>query len=188
MRILRLLRWAIGITAAWAAGLSAATTILVVFPGVDGPELANGPFPQPPLAIATRALTIPKGEIIVSATISGSWGSDAQRKSTAGVDVLANGILVAQCVKPDPVCWSETGGVLLWSHAFTDTELSFLNTGSVTLTAVQTSDVAIRMATTTLVVTTAPPPTVPTLSPPALLALLLAVVAAGALVFRRRAA
>ena len=187
MRIFRLIGWAMGFASMLTAGMAVAGSILVVFPEIDGPSFTpSGPYPQPPLPVAIRAFTVPVGERVVSATISGYWGTSQLPKSTAGVDVLLDGVLVAQCVKDNPACFTGDGGQRPWSHTLTEPELTVLNDGVATLSAVQTSEQNVRLGISTLIVATAPPPTVPTLSPAALAAMLAAVAAAGMLALRRR--
>ena len=178
------------------ASLPLAGTVFVAFPEVNGAPVAAGPFPQPAVVVGTRSLAIPPGERVASATISGFWGTTDEGKSTAGVDVLVDGFLVAQCVKPDPNCYLGDGAARAWSHVFTASELAALDDGIVTVSAVQTSDLHVRLGVTTLVITTAkpvvvvPPPPVPTpvpaLSPAGLLALLMGLAAAGMLALRGR--
>jgi hypothetical protein len=188
MRIFRLAASAVGLALTLAVGMAAAAPILVVFPEVDGPTLTpSGPYPQPPLAVATRTFTIPVGERVVGATMSGYWGTNALPKSTAGVDVLLDGVLVAQCVKDNPGCFTGDGGQRPWSHTFTEGELTVLDNGVASLTVVQTSEQNVRLGISTLIITTAPPPAVPTLSPAGLAGLLVALAAAGMLALRRRA-
>jgi hypothetical protein len=186
MRAVALLRWIAGTLALLAAGSIAAASLVVTFPEVNGPANASGPFPAPPLTIGPRTFTIPGGDRVVSATISGSWGSSLDPNSTSGVTVLLDGFTVATCVKPDPNCWTGQVGPRAWTHVLTDSEKLQLNDGQATLTAVQTSDLAIRMGVTTLLIETAPS-IVPALSPLGLALLLVAMAAAGALAVRRYA-
>ena len=60
-----------------------------------------------------------------------------------------------------------------------------MNDGTATMTAVQTSDLRIRLGASTLVIETVPLTIVPTLSPFGLLALLAAMAVAGMLALRR---
>ena len=187
MRFLNSVRWAVGALAVLVAGAAAAAAFLVEFPEVNGPPVPAGPFPQPPLVVATRTFAVPAGERVVSASISGFWGSSGDPNSTAGVNVLVDGITVAQCVKPDPACWTGDVGQRPWSHTFTEPEMTLLNDGSATMTAVQTSDISIRLGVSTLLVETAPQAVVPTLSPLGLLGLIVSMAVAGAFAVRRLA-
>jgi hypothetical protein len=194
MRVFTRARWAVGVVATLAAGLAAAATILVTFPEFNGPpHQADESFPQPSVTVGTSPIAIPAGEKVVSAAISGFWGTKDDPDSTAGVDLFLDGIRVAQCVAPSTGCWVGTTGQRPWSHTFTVSELVKLNDGSATFTAVQTSGLRIRLGETTLAVQTALPPpvgiaapeVVPTLGPPGLLALLAVMAAAGVIALRR---
>ena len=187
MRIFSMVKWTVAAAAALAAGLASAATVLVAFPEVNGPPFTvSGPFPQL-LNVATRTFTVPDGERVVSASISGHWGSSGDPNSTAGVVVSIDGIEVASCAKPDPSCWTGDSGQRPWSHVFTAEEMLTLNDGAATMSAVQTSDERVRLGVSTLIIETAPPPVVPTLSPAGLGALLTLMLGAGALLLRRRA-
>ncbi len=196
MRMFGLLRLAFGCLAALAWGAAGASTILVAFPEFNGPRLEAGPFPAAPITVASRTFSIPPGDKVTAATISGFWGSNIDPSSTAGVDVRLDGVLVAQCVKkPRPSCYSSDALQQSWSYTLKEGELSVLNDGVATLTATQTSDISIRLGETTLVVTTGTPSVerlpvpidVPANSPAGLGALLAAMAAAGAFALRRRA-
>jgi len=187
MRILSLLRWVAGGVAAFAATFAMAGNILVAFPEFNGsPVTINGPFPQPGQIVATRTFTIPDGERVVSAYITGYWGSSVDPDSTAGVEVKLDGYIVATCEKPDPGCYAGDVGRRQWSHTLTDVEMTALNDGKAVLSVVQTSDVSVRLGVTTLYIETGVPPSVPALSPMALFALLAGMAAAGAIALRRR--
>ena len=185
MRVLSVVRWSLGVAATLAAGLAAAATIVVAFPDFNGVPVPDGPFPQPPVTIGAQTFSIPAGDRIASAVISGNWGTVEAPNSSAGVNVLLDGVLVAKCEKPDPACWTGDSGQRPWRHTFTEPELLPLNDGTATMTAVQTSDLRIRLGASTLVIETVPRTIVPTLSPLGLLALLAAMAVAGMLAFRR---
>jgi hypothetical protein len=192
MRLLNAIRWSIGVAAASAACLAAAATIVVTFPEFNGAPIDTG-FPQPAVTVGVQAISIPAGDRIDSAVISGYWGTTAKPDSTAGVTVLLDGVEVARCEKPDTGCWVGDSGQRPLSHTFTAPELLPLSDGTATLTAVQTSDEFLRLGVSTLVIQTTPlaivpPPsaTVPTLSPFGLLALLAGVAVAGMTAVKRR--
>jgi len=187
MKLSGLVRWFIGGGALLAAGAVAAASIVVTFPYFTGLESSGG-FPLSAQAVgATQSFAIPHGERVVSATISGAWGSPTSPLGTAGVDVLLDGVLVAQCVKPDPGCWVNGAAQRPWSHTLTAHEMAKLNDGSATLSVQQTSESFVSLGASTLIIATElpPTPTVPALSPLALLALLAAVAVAGGLALRR---
>ncbi len=174
-----------GLVALAAGGVQAAD-IFATFPEVNGPSFTiAGPFPQPPLAVATKTFSIPAGERVVAASISGTWGSSGDPDSTSGVTVFVDGIVVAKCTKPDPSCFSGDQGQRPWSYTFTQGDLSQLADGKATLSVVQTSEISVRLGVSTLVVQTAPPPIVPTLPPSGLAALALLLAAAGAYALAR---
>jgi hypothetical protein len=168
-----------------AAGLAAAATIVVAFPEFDGPPIPDGPFPQSPVTIGAQTFSIPAGDRIASAVISGFWGTSTKPDSTAGVTVFLDGVEVARCEKPDTGCWIGDMGQRSWQHTFTQPELLPLRDGTATMTAVQTSDLYIRLGVSTLVIETVPLAIVPTLSPLGLLALLAAMAVAGMLAVKR---
>jgi hypothetical protein len=185
---------AVGLAAipAWAA------TIVVTFPELANPpsHSAQNPFPVlQPLPVGTVTFPVPSGERVVAAQISGFWGSSLIPEGTAGVDVRVDGVLVAQCVKPASGCWEPAAGQRPWSHEFTESELSVLNDGVADMTALQTSDITVRLGTSTLIVQTGPLPpviveptllpAVPALSSLGLLALIAGLAVAGAFVVRR---
>jgi hypothetical protein len=192
MRVLDAVRLSAGMVAAFAAGVAAAATIVVTFPELNGASFLDS-FPQPPVTVGSQTFSIPAGDRIVSARISGFWGTIAKADSTAGVTVFLDSVEVARCEKPDPGCWLGDSGQRPWQHTFTATELPALNDGTATLTAVQTSDEFIRLGVSTLVIDTAPIPVidagpitvVPTLSPLGLLVLLAAMAIAGMVAAKR---
>ena len=187
MRMLTPIQGLIGIIASLAACAVAATTLVATFPELQNPPsfLSSAKFPQPPLTVGTVVFAIPRGERVVGATISGFWGSSVVPDSTAGVDVLVDGILVAQCVKLVPYCYDPAPAARPWSYTFTDDELSKLSDGTATMTAVQTSDDTVRLGQALLTVRTSPVPGVPTLSTLGLVWLAAGLAAAGALAIRR---
>ena len=171
------------------AACSAAATLVATFPELQNPPsfLDSAKFPQPPLTVGTVVFSVPAGERIVGATVSGFWGSSVIPDSTAGVDVLVDGILVARCVKHAPNCYDPAPAARPWSYTFTDADLRKLSDGAATMTAVQTSDDTVRLGQSTLSIKTAPGPVlgVPTLSSLGLVWLAAVLAAAGALAIRR---
>lgn len=194
MRVFNVVRSSVAVVAMLAASVAAAATIVVTFPEFNGALFDSG-FPQPPVTVGTQAFSIPTGDRVVSAAISGFWGTTTKPDSTAGVTVLLDDVEVARCEKPDPACWLPgDSGQRAWRYTYTAPQLVSLNDGAATLTAVQTSDAFIRLGVSTLVIETAPivivPETapifiVPTLSPFGLLALLAAMAVAGMFAARR---
>lgn len=188
MRMSTLVKGLLG-ALAWLAACSAtAATYVLTFPELTNPPSfsAQEPFPpQPPIFIDTVTFTVPPGERVVAATISGFWGSTRIPEGTAGVDVVVDGVLVARCEKPHADCWERAVGQRPWSYIFAESELKVLNDGVATMTALQTSDISVQLGVSTLIVQTGPGPSVPALSTAGLLALMAALAAAGAWIVRR---
>lgn len=100
--------------------------------------------------------TIPSGDAIVGASISGYFGTN-DSWGTAAVDLYLNGVAVGSCaVGAD--CFLGDVPPMAWSHTFTSGELASLASGHATLTGVQQSASQINLDTTTLSITTAPVP------------------------------
>ena len=151
MRVFNVVRSSVGVVAMLAASVAAAATIVVSFPEFNGAPFDSG-FPLPPVAVGTQTFSIPAGDRIVSAAISGFWGTTTKPDSTAGVTVFLDDVEVARCEKPDPGCWLPgDSGQRAWRYTYTAPQLVSLNDGAATLTAVQTSDAFIRLGVSTLV-------------------------------------
>lgn len=188
MRVTALFSGVCGVVASLIVGAAGAATIVVTFPELQNPPVLSvaGPFPQLPLTIGTVNFTIPPNERVASATISGFWGSVDVPASTAGVDLVLDGIVVAQCVKPAADCWVDSSSQRPWSYTFSKQDLPTLADGTATLTAVQTSEISVRLGASTLVIETEPADRIPTLSALPLLALAAGLALAGGLAARRR--
>ena len=187
MRMFALLKGGVLIVASLAAGSLAAATLVDTFPELQNPlsfEVVS-PFPHAPVPVGTAVYSIPNGERVVAAKISGFWGTSQNAVATAGVDVLVDGILVARCVKNESGCWEQGTGQRPWSYIFAESELKVLNDGVASMTAVQTSEFTVQLGVSTLIIETGPPPAVPTLSPLGLLFLLAGVATMGAVAIRR---
>jgi hypothetical protein len=131
-----------------------AASISATLPEYDG----TGPFssyPQPPVTVGTFSYSIPSGEEIVAASISGTFGNSTVPNSSA-VQVLLQGQQVAECIF-QASCWTgqtpET-----WSYIFNSSQFSLLSSGSAILTAIQTNDSIIRLGVTRLNIETRPVP------------------------------
>lgn len=149
---LRYTSWAIGLIACIATPLATAATIVLNFPAFSGPVIEGG-FPVVTM-VGKQELTLPPGETIVAATVSGAWGNSEWTQGTAGVDVMLDGLLVARCLKPDPNCWGPTSGTVPWTRQLAINERAVLKPGVITLTVVQTSDTRVRLGDTTVTITT----------------------------------
>ena len=109
-------------------------------------------FPPDPITIGTFAFSIPQGDLITGATISGTFG-DQNIPVTALTDLFVAGTLeVGGCDSTSAPCASGTinGSLVPWSFSFTTAELSDLAGGSLVFTAVQNSFGAVVVGTPTL--------------------------------------
>jgi hypothetical protein len=103
-------------------------------------------FPPPSITIGTFDFTIPTGDVVTGATISGTFG-DVNLLVTAVTDLFVDGgtINVGSCASTSDPCAAGTldDSLVPWSHTFTPTELSELASdfaaGSIDFTAVQSS-------------------------------------------------
>jgi hypothetical protein len=126
-----------------------------------GPYSSTGsaPFPNPSLEIGTFNYTLPAGEEIVSATISGTWGGNLFNSSAPArlfVDLAAIVIQVAQCIEEEP-CWFESTGPVSWTYQFDPSEFIFLEeVGVAAFTQIQDDVITVDLGPTTLTIDTAP--------------------------------
>lgn len=163
MRRFTLLFVIVGATALAAAGAGQASPAFYTW---TLPEFSSagyspdGPFPRPPVTVGTFSFSIPAGEEIVVATISGRFGNSLSSTS-AGADLYLNGWPVAQCIRFGP-CYSQGAS---WSYTFRWLAWPLLRHGSAVLTVVQTSEFFVRLAPTTLTIVTRPSPRWPGASP-----------------------
>jgi hypothetical protein len=111
----------------------------------DGPAVTSG-FPLAPVLIGTFT----PGASLFTAMISGTYGTAIVPSSTAGYDLFLDGILVSQCVYPDPGCWGNGADYRPWSYTFSGAELSIFDDGVADLTVVQTSATNVRIGGITL--------------------------------------
>ena len=118
-------------------------------PGYTGNAYYHDPGPyEPPVTLGS--FDILAGD--TSITLSGTFGNGntPNESSTGGVNVYLGNILVAQCVEY-AACFENVSGVPTdWTDTLTSSEIASLGTGSVDLTAVQTSQYFIRLGDTTL--------------------------------------
>jgi len=146
------------IAALTSSVLSSASVTSVTYDEVNF-ETDGGFYPKPEVVIGTESWVVPVGEYIVSATLSGIWGSTSLLvDSTAHAQLFFDGMLVSDTMTltPDPY-WN----VVPWSYTFSD--FSSLVDGSGKLSFVMTSQTWVRLSETTLAITTAgeKQPTVP---------------------------
>lgn len=148
----------VSLTALALAGLcemAHADIITLTFPEINGNYYVSG-FPLPEVDWSTLSLSIPAGQSIVGASISGTWGSTSQiYGSTAEAQLFVNELLVSdtRTLSPDPY-----NNVVPFSFTYTPGELTTLAGGSATLSYIQTSEFIVRLSQTTLTIDTAPVP------------------------------
>jgi hypothetical protein len=118
-------------------------------------------FPPNPITIGTFTFTVPTGQVITGATISGTFG-DQNIPVTALADLFVDGgtIEVGNCDSTSDPCFSGTigGSPVPWSHPFTAAELGDLTGGTLDLIAVQNSFGAVFVGAPTLDIQTTPEP------------------------------
>lgn len=146
------------------SAVPAQATILNITPigEFDGPS-TNGVYPQPSLTIGTFTYTIPAGDVITSASVSGFFGT-TYSPSTALENLYVAGVKVASCSSESDPCWADPSGVqTAWSYTFTPAQFAALQSGSAVYSVVQTGDYYVESGVTTLsinVSTTPEPATV----------------------------
>jgi len=115
-------------------------------------------FPPDPITIGTFDFTIPTGDQIVGATISGTFG-DVNIPTTAVTDLFVDdgNIQVAACDDPSAPC-AVGGSPVSWSYTFTDAQFGDLAGGSIDFTAIQNSFAAVVVGAPTLDIQTVPEP------------------------------
>ncbi|HKT74547.1 MAG TPA: VPLPA-CTERM sorting domain-containing protein [Steroidobacteraceae bacterium] len=117
---------------------------------------ASGPFPGSAVQIGEFDFSVPAGETITSATLSGDFGSNTLGSGSAQVDLTLNGIAVASC---DSACASASGlADVPWAFTFTAGELASLASGKAVLTAIQQSASQIVLDPTSVAIQTSPVP------------------------------
>lgn len=148
----------VSLTALALAGLcetAHADVFILTFPEINGTIHTSG-FPLPLVDWSTRAYSIPAGQTIVDASISGTWGSTSQfYGNTAEAQLFVNGLLVSDTatLSPDPA-----NNVVPFTFNYTTAELATLTGSSATLSYIQTSQSIVRLSGTTLTIETTPEP------------------------------
>ncbi|WP_374591010.1 FxDxF family PEP-CTERM protein [Aquabacterium sp.] len=141
---------ALGLLAAGAshATITTATVGAYTGKGIDNKTETVGSF----------NFTLPQGESIVGATLSGLWGNSGQYTTAAQI-IYADGNQVASCAYGD-TCWAAKSGAedlnRVWSYTFTAGQLGNLADGKLDLTDKQIACCQIRLGITTLTIETAP--------------------------------
>ena len=141
------------VLAATALPTIMAGTITATLPEFNG-TFQNVSFPQPTIVVGSFNYSIPAGQSIVAAVYSSTYGNSVVTNS-AGVDLFAAGISIGSCppLAPCDVALSVTP----FSFNFKPSDFSKLASGSLTVSAVQTSGNIIRLGTETLTITTGTP-------------------------------
>lgn len=120
-------------------------------------------FPPDPITIGTFNVTIPAGDVVTGATISGTFG-DVNYSSTALVDLFLNGVSVGGCDQnmdgSYPPCATGSDPLATWSYTFTGTQFDdLLALGNpLDFTAVQNSLGSVVIGSPTLDLQVAPEP------------------------------
>ncbi len=177
MSLMSMLRASCVATCMLAAGASQAGTLTSTLPSYDGDGVVGATE-----TIGTFDFSVPAGQSVIGATISGFFGH-ALTPSTAAQEIYADNVLVATCVYLAD-CWTNEEAPLPWSYTFTGAELGIFADGQVVLTDKQTDCCIIRLSETTLQVFTDTTPAVPE---PETYALMLGGLAVVAWAARRRA-
>lgn len=108
------------------------------------------PYPKQHPDIGTFSYTLPPGEDLVAATVSGIFGINGG--STAPVDLFLDGLLIAQC--PDTGICFLGGAVVPWSYTFAPSEFSLLLDGQAVLTGTQLGIFTVALSEMTLSIET----------------------------------
>ena len=131
-----------------------AVPIFSTLPDYTGPADFDGTsLPSSETTIGTFSFTVPDGDEVVSASVSGTWGN-GDFPSTAGTDVFLDGIMVAQCIEFAD-CWKNATGILPWSFTLAGDQLDLLDDGMAELTVIQTSTIGVVLGSLTMELETA---------------------------------
>ena len=138
--------------AASALALSASTIeVTASLPAYNGTYDSTGPFPLPAVEVGDMTYSVPGGDTIESATLTGTFGN-AEFPGTAAVYLYANGILVGDCAAGANCNTTSTGPVTPFTFDFPTADFSMLASGSLEITAVQTTGNIIRLGAETLTI------------------------------------
>jgi hypothetical protein len=133
--------------------------LISTIPEYTGSFNDTGPFPLAAVTVGTFSDPAISADDILSATIDGTFGNSVYPNSS-GVDVYADGVLVASCPEwPTTLVACNSGASpTTWSFDFPGADFSLLAPGGVVLTAVQTSGNIIQLGQTTLDIQATPEP------------------------------
>lgn len=119
-----------------------ASTVQATLAEFSGQYITSG-FPATPVSVGIFVYSLPVGEQIVSASLSSTFGNGVV-PSTAGMDLYVAGILAASCVEND-ICDTTLTGVTPFNYVFQPSDFAILNSGSLSVTAIQTGGNIIRL-------------------------------------------
>ena len=156
-----------------------AAVIVVSLADYNGPfHGAGSAFPINLGVVDTFNFVVPFGDVIVSASFSGTYGTAAVNYRTAGFDAVIGGQTITACVPFAANCWQAGAAFRPFNFALNASTFPTLATGSVGLQLIMTSENFIRLGTPTL--------TINTRAVPEPMSLLLFGSALGATALRRR--
>jgi hypothetical protein len=162
------------VAAASVIGLSAnasAGVVTATLADINGPTNTTG-FPIVIGSFGPFTYALPSGNTIVSATLSGTYGTPAYPWSTAGFDAIVDGTSVTVCAPFDPSCWFDGAPFRAFSIPLPSSLFAALYDGSATLTISQTNQFTVRYGSPTLTIGYVPEPGTVALVCVALLSLL----------------
>ena len=152
---IRFVRVAVVAIALLVPSHAAASTIVISLPDFNGPlNGAGSAFPINLGTVGTFAFIVPAGEVIASATFSGTYGTADTPSSTAGFDAVIAGQTINVCVPGAANCWLSGAGLRPFSFGLNPSTFPTLLTGSVGLQLIQTNESVIRLGTPTLTIET----------------------------------
>ncbi len=117
---------------------------------------STGPFPGPSLTVGTFTFTIPTGQVITSATLSGTFGNSAVG-TTASVSLFLDGQSVGQCgnLNNNPLApCNQPPGPDPFTFNIAPANFSVLADGSAVFTIQQLGVASIQLGQTTLTINT----------------------------------
>ncbi|MEO0691063.1 MAG: PEP-CTERM sorting domain-containing protein [Pseudomonadota bacterium] len=149
-------------TAALAAAVSAtpasaSTTIVDTLGDFDGPRNTGG-FPINLGSAGVFTYDISSNATIVSAFLSGTFGTDQFNFSTASFDVDLDGTQLTVCPLNDPGCFQGGPAFRAFEIALPSSSFASLLDGSANLDIIQTSSTIVRYGTPTLTINLAAVP------------------------------
>ena len=155
VRFVRFIRVAVVAIALLVPSHAAASTIVVSLPDFDGPlNAAGSAFPINLGTVGTFAFIVPAGEVIASATFSGTYGTAIVSQSTAGFDAVIGGQTINVCVPGAANCWLTGLPLRPFSFGLSSSTFPTLLTGSVGLQIIQLNEINVRLGTPTLTIET----------------------------------